>query len=187
MRVHVVRGIEDRGFTLLELLVAMAVAAVLVTVAIPSYRGLVSRNAMAAQVNDLVGDLQYARSQAVTRGQRVYLCKSSDQKTCLCKSSNEKTCADAGDWSQGWIVFAPNPDDGNAAPTSDNLLRVHGALDDQIQITGNSHVDDKISFDANGFASNSNGTLTAKAPSAADTRIVIARSGRLRTESGNGS
>jgi type IV fimbrial biogenesis protein FimT len=172
---HVVGGIYDRGFTMLELLVTMAVAAVLLCIAIPSYRGLVSRNAMAAQVNDLVGALQYTRSQAVTRGQRVYLCKSSDQET----------CAKNGDWSQGWIVYTP--DAGAKTPTPSNLLRVHGPLTDQIRICGNNNLEKDAFFDANGFAMGSRGHFTASAPdSAQQTQIVIAGSGRIHLESASG-
>ena len=159
------------GFTLLELLVTIAVAAILLAIAIPSYRSVVQRNAMAATVNDLVGDLNYARSQAVTRGRRVY----------VCKSSGNASCAGGGDWSQGWIVYAPEPD--NDTPKRDNILRVRSALEGQIVITGNNNVESRVFFDSNGFAMGSIGTLTATAESTTqNTEVVISSSGRVRTE-----
>lgn len=166
------------GFTLLELMVTLAVAAILVTIAIPSYRGLVQRNTVTAAVNDLVGDLNYARSEAVTRGQRIYLCKSNDQSTC---TSND-------DWNKGWIVFAPAPDDTDDPPKVINLLRVRGPLDDQIAIGDDSSAN-RVSFDANGFAGSDktslgNTTLTVKSPDVIkNTKIRIFTTGRIRTES----
>ncbi|MES1930385.1 type-4 fimbrial pilin related signal peptide protein [Salinisphaera dokdonensis CL-ES53] len=160
-----------RGFTLLELLVTIAVAAILLAIAIPSYRSVVQRNAMAATVNDLVGDLNYARSQAVTRGQRVY----------VCKSSGNSACNAGGDWSQGWLVYVPDPD--STTPTRANTLRVRGALEGQITISGNNNVDSVAFFDPNGFAMGSIGTFTANADSTAQqTEIVISGTGRIRTE-----
>jgi type IV fimbrial biogenesis protein FimT len=160
------------GFTLLELLLTMAVAAVLLGIAVPSYRGLVQRNAVTAQVNDLVGDLSYARSQAVTRGQAVY----------LCTSFNGSVCAASGGWSQGWIVYAPDPNDTANPPAVQDLLRAHGALKGQIQITGNQNITDSAHFDANGFAMGSIGTFTATADNSPAKYVVISGSGRIRTD-----
>jgi len=162
---------REHGFTLLELLVTIAVAAVLLGIAIPSYRGVVQRNAMAATVNDLVGDLQYARSQAVTRGQPVHLCKSADNATCAIK----------GSWSQGWLVYTPDPGSATSTPAG-NRLRVHGALDGQVAINGTNNTAAEVVFDANGFTTDF-GSFTATADTATrNTRIVISRSGRIRTE-----
>lgn len=175
---HIVNR-RARGFTLLELLVTIAVAAILLAIAIPSYRSVVQRNAMAATVNDLVGDLNFARNQAVTRGQRVY----------MCRSSGNATCAGSGDWSQGWIVYAPEPDSDTPAP--DNILRVRSALEGQIAISGNNNLQSRAFFDANGFAMGSIGTFTAVADSTPQhTQVVISGTGRIRTEqvsSGDGT
>lgn len=161
-----------RGFTLLELLVTIAVAAILLGIAVPSYRSMVQQNTMASVANDLVGDLNYARSQAVTRGQPVYLCKSADQST----------CTNAGDWSQGWIVYSPNPDGGAQTP-DDSLIRVHAAVNGQITISGDSHTEDSVSFNANGFAMTSNGSFELKGAATSDkTDVIISTSGRIRTE-----
>lgn len=169
------RACSTRGFTLLELLVTLSIAAILLAVAIPSYRGVVQRNAMAAAVNDLVGDLNYARSEAVTRGQMVL----------VCKSANQTACTTNGGWNQGWIVYAPAPN--STAVTQNNRLRVKSSLETQIQISGNANVANVIGFDANGFARDAggvtNGTLEARAGNGVQgTDIVISTSGRVRSE-----
>ena len=167
----------ERGFTLLELLVTIAVAAILVAVAFPSYRGVVDRNTIAARVNDLVGDLNYARSQAVTRGRSVHLCKSDDQETCA---------SSASDWSQGWIVYVSDLDsESDPEPTPDNLLRVHRMSSYTVQIDSKgSRFAQEVWFDANGFATGHNGTLVIKNTSGSrETHIVVSNSGRIRAES----
>lgn len=162
------------GFTLLELMVTLAVAAILVTIAIPSYRGLVQRNALTASVNDLVGDLNYARSEAVTRGQSVYLCQSSDQASCTGDS----------DWGKGWIVYAPDPNAAKPTPSDDKVLRVRSGLDGGIKISGDGHTGDGTYFYATGFAGTNNGTFTVCGDdtSSANKEIIIAKSGRIHTE-----
>ncbi|MES1925394.1 GspH/FimT family protein [Salinisphaera sp. T31B1] len=160
----------SRGFTLLELLVALAVAAILLGIAIPSYRSMVQRNAMAASVNDLVGALNYARSQAVTRGRAVYVCPSVDQSSCSPNSG----------WGVGWIIYAPDP--GSDTPTSVNRVRVRGALDADVRISFNGN-GNRVIFDANGFAILNAGTFIATAAtSPQSTAVKLATTGRVATE-----
>ena len=60
-----------RGFTLLELMVTVAVVAILATVAVPGFRDLIQNNRVTTQTNELVSALNFARTEAVKRGQRV--------------------------------------------------------------------------------------------------------------------
>lgn len=96
------------GFSLIELVVAMAVALVLISIAFPSFRTLTQNSRLAAQVNDLIVDLSYARSEAIKRRAVVSICTSSDGATC-----------NGGNWKDGRIIF-----DSNAV-----VLRYRGALD----------------------------------------------------------
>lgn len=94
------------GFTLIELVVTMAVAAILLTVAIPNMRTFIQNGRLNTQANDLIGDLNFARSEAIKRRSKVGICRSTDGVT----------FAGAGPLGDGRVVFvdANNNDDCNA-------------------------------------------------------------------------
>ena len=66
---------ERRGFTLVELLIVLAVGSILLAIAIPGYAFLVNASRLATVTNDLVTVLHLARSEAIKRGVRVTVCK----------------------------------------------------------------------------------------------------------------
>lgn len=90
------------GFTLIELMITLLLAAIIMSLAVPGFRDLVQNNRAATQSNELVAALALARSEAVKRGVNVMLCPSSDQATCT-----------GGDWQDGWIVVLENPPGAN--------------------------------------------------------------------------
>lgn len=85
-----------RGVTLIELLVALAIVAILGAIAAPTFRDLALNSARTATVNDFFHALFLARSEAIKRGQIVSLCPSADGQSCAKQQ---------GAWTQGWIVF----------------------------------------------------------------------------------
>lgn len=92
--VDVIRNKNMAGFTLYELMVTVAVAAVVTSFAVPGFQSFVQNNRSATHTNDMVTALNLGRSEATRRGISVELCSSSDAATC---SGNN-------DWSDGWIV-----------------------------------------------------------------------------------
>lgn len=74
---------RQAGFTLVELMVTVAIAAILLGIGVPSFRALIENNRIAAASNDVVTALQYARSEAVKRGVLVDVCGTADQATCI--------------------------------------------------------------------------------------------------------
>jgi len=107
---------EQAGFTLMELLLAIAVLAILTTLALPAFTQFIANNRLAAEANELVASFQYARSEAVKRGLPVQICSSADGTAC------------GGDWNQGWIAMV---DPGG----TEEVIRVWTASDDAFEFT----------------------------------------------------
>lgn len=84
-----------RGFSLLELMMAVAVLAILLGLGIPAFSSISTNNQVAAESGNLVSALTLARSEALKRGVRVS----------VCAAGGADTCAEDADWSNGWIVF----------------------------------------------------------------------------------
>lgn len=95
----------DRGFTLLELIVALAVAAVLLTLAYPAFDGLVQRVHSTSRVNNLVGLIRFARHAAISERRWVTLCPASDE-----------VCTASSDWHTGIMGFEDRNRDGERQP-----------------------------------------------------------------------
>lgn len=116
---------KERGFTLIELLVTMAIAAILATLAGPSFLRMIKTNNMSGGVNTFLGDLRYARSEAIRRGGHVVLCRSDNAEAAA------PACAAAGattkGWASGWMVFHDRDNSGGWT-AGDTTLRVQSAL-----------------------------------------------------------
>lgn len=84
------------GFTLIDLLVTLAVLAILFGSVLPAMQHMVTSTREAAHVNQLVGALMLTRSEAVIR----------DMDAEICKSTDGRHCTRQGGWEQGWIIFA---------------------------------------------------------------------------------
>lgn len=107
-----------RGFTLIELMITIAIAGILLAIGVPSMRDMIHQNRLTGHVNEFVAANLLARSEAIKRGSQVTLCRSANAE-----SSN--TCSTgAGNWSSGWLVVVLNPDDA----TQNEILSRRGAL-----------------------------------------------------------
>jgi type IV fimbrial biogenesis protein FimT len=87
------------GFTLIELLMTITVAAILMAIAVPSFKYVTTANRASSEINALLGDMQMARGEAMKEGQFVTICASIDGATCAVSTF----------WNTGWIVFAGIP------------------------------------------------------------------------------
>ena len=85
---------RPRGFTIVELMVALSVLAILLALAVPSFTNATLGARLSSYANDLLASTQLARSEAIKRNAPVT----------LCASSNGTTCATSGGWQVGWIV-----------------------------------------------------------------------------------
>lgn len=137
----------DAGFTMTELLIVMAIAAILLTIGIPSFQYVTNSNRVSTELNGLVGDLQYARSLAVKEGLPVTVCASSDQQTCSGQST----------WQGGWIVF-PNPDLDQQVNNGEVVMRAQPGFSSSDSFTPASGNFSAITFNREGYAATGSAT-----------------------------
>lgn len=117
---------KARGFTLIEMLVTMAVLAILVSLAAPSFKRTIQSNNMSNAVNTFMSDMRYARSEAIRRGGQVILCRTDDPEAAA--PSCAATAGGTGKgWATGWIVFQDVDGNGNWS-AGDLTLRVQSTL-----------------------------------------------------------
>ena len=109
-------GPRRTGFTLIEMMIAVAVIAILIRIVAPTLRDVVLNARMAAQASTLMVDLATARSEAVHRSTRVAICTSSTGVACTNTS-----------WDQGWLLFVDKDLDGKVS-AGEQVLKVSSAL-----------------------------------------------------------
>jgi len=89
---------SQNGFTLIELIVTMAVASILLGVGVPSFLEVMKNSRTSSQYNALVGSLYLARSETTKRGVDVTVCPRKEVGAMQCGT----------DWKNGWLVFVDN-------------------------------------------------------------------------------
>ena len=163
---------------MLECLVALAVMAILTVLAVPGFRDLLVRRAVLVTAEALVGDLRFARSEAIKRGTPVSMCRSADGST----------CSGAGDWVEGWIVFVDRNTKGVVDP-GDEVLRVQSRQPQLASIANGSNGStgtDKASFSFLPTGMSSSATQTFKltpvapVPSNSERVVCVSLQGRPR-------
>lgn len=106
------RSVGGQGFTLIELMVVIALVAILSAIVIPGLSSFVQDGRVSANVNEFISSITFARTEAVKRGRLVTMCRSSNAD-----AGDASTCLAAGDdWASGWIVYEENTtsDDGKS-------------------------------------------------------------------------
>ncbi len=160
--------LKQNGFTIIELMIAILIASILLTVAVPNFLTLIANNRITSQANELIGGLNLARSEATKRGQRVS----------ICSSTNGTSCATSTDWATGWIVF--NDSDGDGVVAGEEILRQWEAVTGNSTLTASANF---ITYQGDGSA-NISGDINISIPngSASETRrVCIALAGNIWT------
>ena len=103
---------RQRGITIIEIMVTLAIASVLIGLAIPAFNAFVAQRTLTAQVNDFLVAVQYARSEAGRRGAAVSL-------------QAQNAAAAGNEWGPGWCVVVGTP---GACPNDGTELRTFNSL-----------------------------------------------------------
>ena len=120
---NTIRASQIRGFTLMEMMVTLIIAAILTSIAVPSFTNLIRRNQITTYANEFATSVNLARSEAIKRGRSISI------------TSNNGT-----DWTQGWNV--------NIVATGE-LLRTAPALTGDNTFT--SGANNTVTFNGRGF------------------------------------
>ena len=130
LHLHQISRIPFNGFTTVELMVSIAILAVLSAVAMPSFRTLFERWRVLQTTEDLKSSLMLARSEAIKRGGRIVIQKIAN-KTDGCTTASSKT-----DWDCGWIVCDDSNNSGTCTKSDPVLQTVNAPRNVQVTRTG---------------------------------------------------
>lgn len=139
----------QRGVTLVELIVTLAIVAIVVMAGLPMLGDFTRDSRIVSRTNDMVAVLNFARSEAVKRTEFISMCPSSDQAT----------CTGGTDWTVGWIVWLDETGPGDGTVDSgETIIRVGGAT----QAMSISSGADSITYDSAGALTGAGVTITLR-------------------------
>lgn len=141
-------GFKQLGLTILEILIALAIGAILLGLAAPSFQSLVGDSEMSATTNQLVYSLQTARSEAIKRATPIALCPSSQPLAA------DPVCG--GEYVDGWIVFEDTDGNGIRETTNEVLMQTE-ARSPAFTINPDSVFAERVYFDISGSSINTAG------------------------------
>jgi type IV fimbrial biogenesis protein FimT len=108
---------QENGFSLIELVIAVGLTGLLLSMAVPALDIFVANARQTGAINDFVSSIHQARSTAVTTNARVTICPSAGGNNC-----------EAVGWNNGWIVFS-DPDSDRNVDIGERILAASGPVD----------------------------------------------------------
>ena len=169
----------NRGVTLIELLAAVSILALLTVAASPALSRWIHGNRLTAGINRFHRTLALARSQAVEHSGHVVVCKSRDGHRCIA----------SGGWEQGWLIFLDplgdeqcRDEDGDGRCDLDDgaIIRSAHGYTSGLTLRGTGNTADAIAFKGSGFSEGYPGTLTLCNDAGAGRALVLSMQGRIR-------
>jgi len=159
------------GFTIVEVIVVLAVASIIIGIATPSFMSIIANNRVATASNELVTALNLAKSEAIRTG----------QNTVMCKSSSGDQCDSSASWGDGWLLFT-DTDNSDTVNNDERIIRVQSAVERSLNFAY-SGSNNAIAFNSNG-RTNANGRFCFNnAYKQENSRaVIITLAGRVRTE-----
>jgi type IV fimbrial biogenesis protein FimT len=133
---------NNKGISLLEVIVVMVIAGILSAVAIPSFITAIRNNRITAHTNDLTTGLMLARTEAIKRNTPVVMCRSSKAPT----ATTAADCASGsgnGGWENGWFIYTDT--------TNPVVLMRRGAYTGAVTITGSNNLANRVGYNPQGL------------------------------------
>lgn len=158
------------GFTLPELLIVLALFAILSLQWIPDLSAATQQNRLYAHALALTQQLQLARNSAIQRNQKVT----------LCKSSNGTQCTTSSFWEEGWILFE-NLDGDGRVDSGDTLLHYHNPLPEGVTLTGVGNFKNRVTYKPNGDSTSFSRLVLCNHGALEGSQVIyISSTGRIR-------
>ena len=168
---------HNKGFTLIELIITIAIAAIVMTIGIPSFNQTVRNSRLTTNANELITSLNLARSEAIKRNVQVFV---------------RRKGATSQNWDSGWDVFIDLNNNQTFNAGVDTLLKTYPPLSNNYTLRTGANYDDWVAFLPSGLNDSSSGTtndsfrLCATAGDTANSRrIAVNTIGRARVSTGD--
>jgi type IV fimbrial biogenesis protein FimT len=167
-----VRKHSESGVTLLESMVALTIMAILLSLAIPGFIGMIQDARRDDLVNTMFSTLNYARSEAVKRNVKVS----------VCPSSTALDCTNSTQWERGWLVFT-DPNSNGIVDPDETIIAVQSAPGGEGTMRGSRK---RITYQANGFSTGFTDTMRVcdNRGSVSARSLVLSNHSRVRIQSG---
>lgn len=164
---------KQMGVTALELMVVMALVAILLATGVPAFKNYSWNLRMKTAMDTLQMDLNMARAYAISH----------NIQTVICPAINGIDCSDSPDWQNGWIVFTDL--NGDRSRQDGEPLRKHAGATEFLQISS-SRSRSYLRFFPNGSAPGSNVSIQFCDKRGAEFAgiIAVSNSGRIRLQTG---
>ncbi len=174
------------GISIVELVVSLAVVAILTTTGVPAFSSFIQSNRLSESSFDMLATINLARTEAVKRRTRVLLCRSADPTlpTPSCGGS-------ANTWTTGWLVFASGDSNTTYEAGTDTLLG-RGLVDSSnVTVITNGTSNSNLEYNSDGTTNESGGTarfaLCDQRGGAQGRQINIPPHGRPKFVKGDGA
>jgi type IV fimbrial biogenesis protein FimT len=173
------KTVYSLGFTLVELMITVAIVGILAAIAAPSFQDMLNQTRASSLANELAASLNLARSEAIKRGTQVTVCKSGNI------TAASPTCSTTASWQDGWLIFVDTGTSGTFDGT-DTRLKVGQPSNSSAVITAGSTFAHYVSYLSSGMSKGSslpNGSLVI-CVNHVERSIIINTTGRNRFSKG---
>lgn len=161
---------RTRGFTLLEMIVSVAVVLVMLSIGMPALGHLLDRHQEQATTNELLTQLGLARSWAISRGQPV----------AICPSRIQGRCTPDIEWSSNWMIYVDPDGDRQPNQNSDILTEAAAPGHPRLRVLSSSGRS-QMRYLPDGRAAGSNATFKICRQQAIATEVIVSPTGRARS------